>query len=606
MASTEGERRAILADRLERTRNQMHRMGVDVALVRSTDRYLNEYVPNEESARVWLTGFSGSMGEALVTADAAFLAVDGRYWLQAEAEVDPERWQVLKVRMGTGLFQALIDRVKTLVEGAGKALKVGYEPDRVTAAELHKLETAISKVKWKALFPSPVEAARGSERPGPSDPKIRAVDEARLGQSVEDKLGMVSKLLCDAGAEALIVQRLDEIMWLSNLRGAELPYQATFKCIALATEERLFLGVDPSKVPSSVRRSREPILFVPEAELWTLVGKKAKRRKVAFDPYNNTVQVKNQLEKVGAQVVEVKAPVQPLRARKTPEELEAMQDAFRRADDVVEAAIGWANARVQAGERVTERSFAEEVARRFESAGAVGLSFKVISAAGKNAAHIHYGDPSPRRAFKRGELVLLDTGAYFEEGYATDLTRTFLVGGPKEAASDEQKRLYTLVLKAAIAGMRAVFPVGTIGSQVDALVRAPLWAEGLDYNHGTGHGVGINVHEFPPRVGPTSTTPLEVGHVFSIEPGIYRPSFGGIRIENLCTVEPAQEGFLRIKPLTFCPLDTRLIDSKRLSAEERAFLKEFKAARHEGPGRGAKARVKGAGRRKAALRARPA
>jgi Xaa-Pro aminopeptidase len=227
--------------------------------------------------------------------------------------------------------------------------------------------------------------------------------------------------------------------------------------------------------------------------------------------------------------------------------------------------------------KVTEYDFAQKVSELFTEAGATGLSFKVISAAGKNGAIIHYGDPSQSRTIKKGELMLLDTGAYFYEGYATDLTRTFLVDGPAGKADAKTKYYYTLVLKAAIAGMRAVLPEGANGAALDAIVRAPLWAEGLNYNHGTGHGVGINVHEFPPRISPMGASQLEEGYVFSIEPGIYLPQFGGVRIENLCTVEkaPKMPGFIRIRPLTFAPLDKRLIEAKMLSADEKAWLTEY-------------------------------
>ena len=557
----------------------MLEMGVDAVLVRSSDRFLNEYVPVQESARVWLTGYTGSMGEVLVAPDRAFLAVDARYWLQAERELDLENWQLIKVRLGAQLDGALSEQLVTLARAhQEKRFRVGFEPDRMTPDTLETFKSALSEVSgvtWKPLFPSPVEAARGSERPPPQLPEIRAVDEGRLGKTVETKLSEVGLMLEAADADALLLQRLDEIMWLANLRGSELPFQATFKCIALATAERLFVGVDPSKVSGPVRRAREPVLFVPEAELWSLVGRKAKRKRVAFDPANNTLQARMQLEKVGAQVVELKAPLQRVRARKNDEEIATMQDAFRKADRVVEQSIAWACRSVVDGASISEADLAEEVTRRFLEAGATGLSFKVISAAGENGAYIHYGPPSSSRLLTRGELVLLDTGAYFAEGYATDLTRTFLVGDVDDVGTEDQRRRYTLVLKAAISGMRAVVPEGASGSQLDAIVRAPLWAEGLDYAHGTGHGVGINVHEFPPRIGPTSTTPLELGHVFSVEPGLYDPSFGGIRIENLCTLEKGPPGFLRVRPMTFSPLDARLIESKRLNAEEKGFLKWF-------------------------------
>lgn len=572
----------IMKNRLEAVRRQMHRMGVDVMVVRSTDRFLNEYVPTDESARVWITGFTGSMGEVLITHDAAFLAVDGRYWLQADQEVDASLWSIIKVQMGSGLDQAITDALLKEVEAAKpKKLRVGFEPERMTLSTLQRLEAAVGPgCTWKPLFPSPVEQARGADRPAPRDPGIRALDQARVGASVQDKLRALAPKLAAAGADALLVQRLDDIAYLSNLRGNELPYQATFKSIALATPETLFVGIDPAKVPGAVRKCRDDVLFVPEAELWTLMGKKSKRKAIALDAAENTEQARLQVEATGAEVVLTTSPLGPMKATKNAAELKVMQDAFRRADLAVNEAIQWANKEVVVGHKVSERSFADHLAERFSAHGAVGLSFSTIAAAGKNGAIIHYSDPNPRRFLKAGELMLVDSGAYFEEGYATDLTRTFLVGGPKQAATAEQKRIYTLVLKAAMAGMRATFPVGTPGAALDALVRAPLWAEGLDYNHGTGHGVGVNVHEFPPRVNPGSRTPLEVGQVFSIEPGLYMPKFGGVRIENLVTVEPLPgvQGFLRVKPLTFCPLDKRLIDTKRLDAGEKAWLAAYAKA----------------------------
>lgn len=571
--------------RLEQIRGRMAKAKVDALLVRSTDRFLNEYVPREQSSRIWATGFTGSMGEALITADAAYLAVDGRYWLQARQEVS-EAWTILEVQMGSGIDQAIADQIAALQAGRRKALRIGFDPERLTPRTLQRLELAAPKASFQPLSPSPVGAARG-EGPASRAPGVRAVDEARLGRTVGEKLALVAPVLEQAGADALLLQRLDEIMWMSNLRGTQLPFQATFEALALVTKKKLFLGCEPSAISDEIRKARPDIQFVSEEALWAKLGQRGARR-VGLDVDNNTMAAQLQVEASGAELVPVAAPLQPIRARKTPEELASMQDAFRKADEVVEAVIAWTQARVDAGERVTEAAFAEEVERRFFEAGATGLSFNVIAAAGKNGAHIHYGTPNPRRALKPGELMLLDTGAYFEEGFATDLTRTFLVGGRKQKPTDEQKRRFTLVLKGAIAGMQAVLPLGSRGVQLDALVRAPIWAAGLDFNHGTGHGVGVNVHEFPPRVGPSSMSVLEPGHVFSIEPGLYDERFGGIRIENLCTLEegPAP-GFMRVVPLTFSPLDERLIDKRALTAEEKAFLTSFSTAR---PGRASKSR----------------
>ena len=248
-----------MKDRLDRVRRQMAKMGVDVMVVRSADRYLNEYVPTDESARVWITGFTGSMGEVLITADAAYLAVDGRYWVQADKEVDTSAWTVLKVPMGTGVDQALATQLASLArEGSQKKIKVGFEPERITPNVLDRLKAAAGGgFTWKPLFPSPVEQARGAERPPARDAGIRVVDEARVGATVGDKLTRLADEVEALGGDALLVQKLDQIAYLANLRGTELPYQATFKCIALATRETLFVGIDPARVPNGIRVARD-------------------------------------------------------------------------------------------------------------------------------------------------------------------------------------------------------------------------------------------------------------------------------------------------------------------------------------------------------------
>ena len=567
----------------------MKKQGVDILLVQSTDRYLNEYVPTDESCRVWISGFTGSMGEVIIAPRKAYVVVDGRYWIQADNEVDPKLYEVVRVTHGSGI-DAAVHEVIRKIAGRSKArkLKVGYEPDRVTPHGLERLRRALEatsepRLALKPLYPSPVEVARGEDTPDVADAGLRAVDEKRVGLTVKQKVGQIGKWLESASLDALLVQRLDDIAYLTNLRGTQLPYQATFKALALVTPDGLTVGMDTTQVPDAIRKARPDVDFVSESKLWRAIGKTGKTSKkggferVGYDPDDNTEHARALIERRKGTAVPVSSPVGPMKAYKTAAELDSMKDAFRRADQVVDTVIRWANTEVRSGRRVTEKSFADRVMQTFVAHGAVGLSFKVISAAGKNGAIIHYSDPSPRRALKAGELMLLDTGAYFDEGYATDLTRTFLVGGTKTRATDEQRRYFTLVLKAAMAGMRATFPEGTRSAQIDALVRAPLWAEGLNYAHGTGHGVGINVHEFPPRIGPGGDSVLEPGMVFSIEPGIYMPSFGGIRVENLCTVEPVpdKEGFLRVVPLTFSPIDKRLVEPKLLTADEKAWLKSW-------------------------------
>jgi Xaa-Pro aminopeptidase len=568
---------ATITARVEAVRGLMREEGLDGLLVRSADRFLNEYVPRAESTREWLTGFTGSMGEAFLTLDQAWVAVDGRYHLQADDETAGTPYAVEKVPFGTGVSSAVRELVKTAA--AGGARRVGYEPDRLSARELEVLEEALAEasVELVPTLPSLPERARGAidETRAP----IRTVPDEAVGRSVGEKVALARPALEAAGVVAYVVQPLDALAYLTNLRGVDLPYQATFRGIGLLTLERVVLAVEPERVDPATREDRSGVLDLVGPGGWT--GAIGAGDQVGYDPASTTAAVVSAIREAGGEPVSMPSPLDPMKARKTPAELGAMREAFVKADRVVAQAQAFVRARLDAGERVTEADLVEEVTRLFTASGAVGLSFKVIAAAGANGAHIHYSIPDPERVIQPQEMVLLDTGGYYAEGYATDLTRTFLAGSPELApeATAEQRRVFTLVLKAAIAGMSARLPVGSRGDQLDALVRAPLWAAGLDFKHGTGHGVGINVHESPPRVSSKGGLVLEEGHVFSIEPGLYLEGFGGVRIENLCTVEPSpeHEGFLDVVPLTFSPLDHRLIDQALLEPSEKAWLEAYEA-----------------------------
>lgn len=545
---------------------------LDAVLVRSTDRHLNEYVPDDDSTRQWLTGFTGSMGEALVCRDRAYVAVDGRYHLQADQEVDASQFTVVKVSLGESVETALL---RVLRESAPDKARVGYETARMSVSEVESIQkkTAEKSFTWVATYPSLVELARG-EVSLASQP-VRALDETKLDLTATHKVAKLASDLERLKLDALFVQTLDELAYLSNLRGSEIPYSATFRGVGLLTPKRLVLGCNVEQVPATVRQARlGAVEFTSEDAVWAQVKK---GMRIGYDPRTTSARSRDRIAQSGAEAVSIESPVGPMKAKKGPRELKAMVAAFAKADKVVSQAADWLCSEVSKRNKVSELDFANKVEALFTASGATGLSFKVISAAGRNGATIHYSHPNPRRIIKQGELMLLDTGAYYDEGYATDLTRTFLVGPKSQKATKEQKYYFTLVLKSAVAGMRARIPVGTRGDQLDAITRAPLWYEGLNYNHGTGHGVGINVHEFPPRIAPQGTGILEEGMVFSIEPGCYLEKFGGVRIENLCTLEriKGMAGTLQVRPLTFSPLDQRLIDRKLLNEEERTWLAQY-------------------------------
>jgi Xaa-Pro aminopeptidase len=563
---------AEITARVSQVRELMRSEELDGILVRSTDRFLNEYVPTHESTRIWLTGFTGSAGEAILTHDAAWVAVDGRYHLQADGELDGTPFAPEKVPLGRSLAAAVADLAKASVKTGVKRL--GYEPERYSQRALESLRSTLkgSEIELVPTSPSLIERARGSVdealRP------IRPVSAEAVGRSVAEKVALAKPALDTHTVQAFVVQPLDALAYLTNLRGDDLPYQATFRAIGLLLPSEVVLAVDADRIAESAREERAGALRIIAPAAFS--GEIKHGWRVGYDPAKTTAFVVSQIREAGATPVAMPSPIAPMKAAKTAEELAAMRAAFGKADSVVTQAMAFVRGRLDANERVTEAELAQEVERLFLASGATGLSFKVIAAAGENGASIHYSTPDPERAIRPDELVLLDTGAYYAEGYATDLTRTFLAGSPERVpeASAEQKRIFTLVLKAAIAGMTARIPVGARGDQLDAIVRSPLWAEGLDFKHGTGHGVGVNVHEAPPRVSTKGAIPVEVDQVFSIEPGLYLPGFGGVRIENLCTMAPAADapGFLDVVLLTFAPYDGRLIDDSLLTARERTWL----------------------------------
>lgn len=571
------------SERLSKVREAMRAAGVDAVIVRGTDGYLNEYVPESESDRVWLTGFTGSTGDALVGRDKAWLFVDGRYHVQADLEVDPSLWTVVKNALGvsneTATARCLGDLGAELSPSG--VLRVGFDPGRYSLTGFEAFCKALKETNTElvSLSPSPVRTVRGEVTPVVSGSgTLRAPSELRLGRTVTEKISMVSDWLGSKHSHALVVSKLDEIAWLTNLRADEMPFQATFRALAAVVNGTLHVSVHASSVSDEVRRERPTVNFTDDAGVLSAVAGSAggETPRVAIDPASVTVALRETVTALPAQCVITASPIAAAKAKKTPAELSAMRDAFAKADRVVTRARAWLTERVIAGEKITELQFARTVEEFFMAAGAVGLSFRVIAAFGTNGAVVHH--PSGDTVLTPGELVLLDTGGYFEEGFATDLTRTFFVGAPGQRPSDAQRRMFTLTLKSAIAGMTARMPRGAVGSQLDGITRAPLWREGLDYAHGTGHGVGINVHESPPGVAKTSSMSFEEGQVFSIEPGVYLEGIGGVRIENLCTVtsEGEPEGFIRVEPLTFAPLDELLIDDGLLDDNERKFMLRYR------------------------------
>lgn len=578
-------RETTIAERLRALRERMRGAGVDAVVVRSTDRYLNEYVPIDESTRAFITGFTGSMGDALVTRDRALLFVDGRYTLQASQEA--KDYEITVVPLGTSIEEGWLTALDGLAQQGIRTL--GIETERVTSSLMETIERRAGRAGLSVVanVPSLVEETmRALTLRAASRRRVKtwSVSQELTGRTVGERLRAVAPALAEKHIDGVVVIPLDALAWLTNLRGDHFAYQATFRGQGLALTDRVVVAADPravtkeSAVDPAVELVGEDGLLTRVRALVDARRAEGRALTLGFDATVTPESVRRLLVDAGATLVPCDDPFLAMRTEKTPAELRHMVDAFARADRAVKKLQAWVSSSVARGDRVTEEDVAKKLFALMKREGAWGLSFKTIPAAGKNGAVIHYGTPDAETPIKEGTVFLLDCGAYFDGGYATDLTRTFLVGGRAARAPDEMKRLFTAVLKGAIAGMSARLPVGVTGDQLDAIVRAPLWRSGINFAHGTGHGVGVNVHESPPRVGPTAKVPLKPGQVFSIEPGVYIAEKGGVRIENLvtCVVDPDDARFLRVVPLTFSPFDERMIEKSMLTVDEKRFLAWFK------------------------------
>jgi Xaa-Pro aminopeptidase len=558
-----------LVERLAQLRSHMRQKGAQFCMVRATDIYLNEYVPTEQSRRVYITGFGGSMGDAFIGLDSATLFVDGRYALQAKDEAPLFDVQVLP--LGQSIESACLEKLRECKSGE----TVLIEEDRISTTQFEALKQVAQEVGVKLVSDGALVDQIRSERnetPKSTRGKVWQADAKILGTTLADRLKTVHASLQREDVEGYLLVALDDIAWLSGFRGLDFAYQSTFAARAIVLKDQLWL-ITPH--PASDFATEPGIRCF---ESFEQAAAELGKIKIGFEPNATPVALQRQLERTGESLKKMANPVQDLKVHKCQTEIDHLFSGFKRADHVVFTTQNWVCDQVMSGKTITEGDVYDYVSARFAASGTVALSFTPICGYAKNAAIIHHSTPDREIAIKEGEMFLLDTGGIYEGGYSTDLTRTFLVGNESTKASKEHKEMFTLVLKAAIIGMSARFPKGTTGVQLDAMVRAPIWLKGLNFAHGTGHGLGINVHEFPPRIATVGHAKIDVGHIFSIEPGLYFPNVGGVRIENLCTVVEDQEnkGFLRVLPLTFAPLDERLIAWDMLDKSDLAFLEYFK------------------------------
>ncbi|MFC3079541.1 aminopeptidase P family protein [Phenylobacterium terrae] len=558
-------------------REAMARQGLDAFVVPHEDEHQNEYLPEANDRLAWATGFTGSAGAAVIFKDKAAIFVDGRYSLQVRDQVDP------------GLFE-----VRDLVDGgvpayleaaAARGQAIGYDPRLHSPDALERLKRAAEKAgaQLRPVTPNPLDAAWGEKRP--PQPKAPVVPHPLeyAGEDSAAKRARVGASLAEKSADAAVLTAPASIAWLFNIRGGDVirsPLPIGQAILEKDGSAQLFL--DPAKVTPELPAwlGNQVALQPPEAlpaALKALGG-----RRVLVDPAQSAAWYLEQLGEAGAQVIRAEDPCALPRACKNPVEIEGARRAHARDGAALSRFLHWL-----ATEAQTSLPDEVEVVTRLEGfreqTGALkDLSFDTIAGAGPNGAIVHYR-PTTRlnRRTEPGSLLLVDSGAQYLDG-TTDVTRTVAIGEP----SREMAERFTLVLKGHLALARVRFPQGTTGSALDALARAPLWSAGLDYDHGTGHGVGsyLGVHEGPQRISKApSPVALRPGMIVSNEPGYYKEGAYGIRIENLQFVtEPApvpggERPMLGFETLTLAPIDRRLIVREMLTEEERTQMDAYHA-----------------------------
>jgi Xaa-Pro aminopeptidase len=572
--------------RLERTRDALSQHGIDAVLVPSSDPHISEYLPERWQGRMWLSGFTGSMGTLVVTRDGGALFADSRYWQQAEREIAGTGLQLVKIPTAAATHH--IDWIIQQLE-PGQTVAVDGQVIGLAAAE--QLRAALAKAGLKLRTDVDVLDSAWPDRPAlPAAP----VYEHRPPQAATPraaKLAMVREAMARAGATHHFISTVDDIAWLFNLRGSDVDYNPVFLAHALLDMTRCTLYVAPGKVPAELEAAlaADGVRLAPYEEAPRALAALPAGSVLLVDPKRVTLAFREQVPP-GVKLVEQINPSTLAKSRKTAAEAQFIREAMAQDGAAMcEFYAGFEQALAR-GERITEITIDERLtAARTRRPGFVGLSFPTIAGFNANGAMPHYRATRESHAAIEGDgLLLIDSGAQYLGG-TTDITRVWPIG----RISDAHKRDFTLVLKGTMALSRARFPRGTLSPMLDAIARAPLWAEGIEFGHGTGHGVGyfLNVHEGPQSISkavPEPTMAMEPGMITSIEPGVYRPGQWGVRIENLVLNVPAAtpEGdrfaeFLEFETLTLCPIDTRCIERSLLRADEIEWLNRYHATVRE-------------------------
>lgn len=584
-------------ERLSALREAMHAAGVQGLIVPSSDPHLSEYLSAHWQGRAWFSGFTGSMGTLVLSAARSVLCADSRYWEQAGHELAGSGIELLKVR-------------GALAAAPAEWLLAELPPGATVAVDGQVLGLAAAQALRASLEAGGLRLDTGRDLLAPAWPDRPALPRAPVVEHLPphastaraDKLGRLRQAMAARGASHHLISSLDDLAWLFNLRGQDVDYNPVFLGHALVEREgpaRLFIAEGKIDAALAARLAADGVQLAPYDALRPALAALPPESVLWLDPRRVTLAFREALPP-GLKLVEAINPTTMAKSRKTAAEAGHVREAMARDGAAQCAFYAWFE-QALGREAISELTIDERLsAERARQPGFRGLSFPVIAGFNANGAMPHYrATPeahamisTPQGVVADG-LLLIDSGGQYLGG-TTDITRVWPVGTPSAA----MRRDFTRVLQGTIALSRAVFPRGTPSPMLDALARAPLWAERLDFGHGTGHGVGyfLNVHEGPQSISKATPTPemaMEPGMITSVEPGLYRPGRWGVRIENLVlnvaldgTRPPEDEGmdlgeFLAFETLSLCPIDTRCIERSLLREDEAAWLNAYHATVHE-------------------------
>ncbi|KAL9538027.1 hypothetical protein MBANPS3_011252 [Mucor bainieri] len=560
------------SDRLASLRSQMKEHQVDAFLAPSEDAHQSEYIADCDKRRHWISGFTGSAGFAIVTSTEAALFTDGRYFLQASQQLD-DNWTLMKQGLpGVPTWQEYL--VKNLPAGS----RIGLDPTLINAVDAHQLNVQLEPL-GSSLVPiheNLIDLAWGKDRPESPKDKVFVQPVQFTGKSVHDKLEELRTHIKNKSAYGTVVSALDEIAWLFNLRGSDIECNPVFFSYAIVNENEAILYLDLDKLTDEVKShlgsavtTKPYSQFFADLKALNLDGKKLL--------VNNKTSLAVEVAVGETNVLEERSFITDAKAIKTKEELQGMRDCHLRDGAALVHYFAWLEKKLLAGEKLSEVEAADRLEQfRAVQEHYVGLSFATISSTGSNGAIIHYKpEPETCKVIDPDNIYLCDSGGQYRDG-TTDVTRTFHFKTP----SAYEKRCFTRVLQGHIAIDEAVFPKGTTGYLLDPFARQHLWKDGLNFLHGTGHGVGsfLNVHEGPHGIGIRphfNDTALAAGMTVTDEPGYYEDGKFGIRIENVILVKDVEtpnnfggRGYLGFEHVTIAPIGLNLIDVDLLSPSE--------------------------------------